>query len=118
MKRVLVLGNNTEDTHIRTTSLAGNQKNHGLVSDPLQDLTASGYYHTTVIDLTPGDIINIAKQFDEVIMLDQPSDEWSSGKLLLTTYKLMVAIEKNNNRWATTTKYKTNTNIKKGVEGV
>ena len=97
MKRVLVLGNNTEDTEDQTSSLAGTYKNHGLVSDPLQDLNASGYYHTTIADMPPGDIINIAKQFDEVIMLDQPASEWSSSKMLLTTYKIMVEIEKNNN---------------------
>jgi MoaA/NifB/PqqE/SkfB family radical SAM enzyme len=112
MKKVLVLGNNTEDTDDQTTRLAGNYKNHGLVSDPLQDVSANGYYHTTISDLPPGDIINIAKQFDEVIMLDQTAEEWVSSKPFLTTYKIMVEIEKNSNRWATRSKYKTNANIK------
>lgn len=111
MKRVLVLGNNTEDTDDQTTRLAGTYKNNGLVSDPLQDVSASGYYHTTIADLPPGDIINIAKQFDEVIMLDQPVDTWGEGKTLLTTYKIMVEVEKNNNRWVTRTRYKTNANV-------
>ena len=111
MKRVLVLGNNSSDTDDQTTILAGSYKNHGLVSDPLQDISASGYYHTTIVDLPPGNIIEIAKQFDEVIMLDQPTSEWSSKKILLTTYKLMVEIDKNNNQWATTARYKTNANV-------
>lgn len=108
MKRVLVLGNNSKDTDDQTTLLG---VNHGLVSSPDQDVSAGGYYHTTTVDLPPGDIIEIAKKFDQVIMLDQPASEWSSQKMLLTTYKLMTEIDKNNNRWATTTQYKNNKNV-------
>ena len=107
---VLVLGNVLEDTNDQANEIAkqNNAINYGLLSrnTPVGD---PGIYHTTVIDLNSGEIINLAKkQFDTVIMLDQPADEWGHSKLLLSTYKIMIELENSDCELV----YKANENIK------
>lgn len=93
-KKILCLGNNSEDTHNQVTKLAHdfNTVNHGLINTfgfvPAED----GYYHTTVVDLPVGEIIELSQHFDTLIMLDQPYEQWSSEKLLFTTYKLFKSL--------------------------
>ena len=74
--KILCLGNNDTDTDVRVTSLAlQNQTiNHGLVTDAEFIPSAPGYYHTTVLDISFGGIIQLASHFDQVIMLDQPQN--------------------------------------------
>lgn len=107
-KRVLVLGNNSVDTNDMTTSLAeqDNTCNHGLL-DP-DNILESGYYHTSLADIPAGVIINLAPQFDKIVLLDQPFNTWSSSKIFLSTYKLMLELE----RKGFVTEYKNNQNIK------
>jgi len=94
-KKILVLGNNDVDTDVRTSALAteNGTQNHGLITDPLFTPSVAGYYHTTVLDINRGSILEISKSFDTVVMLDQPSSSWSNWKPLLATYKLMVEFE-------------------------
>lgn len=94
--KILVLGNNdiTTDNMVSVLALTNKTKNNGLIINILHDLSEYGYYHTTVIDLSIGDIIKLANDFDQVIMLDQDKEMWSSPKVLLSTYKLMVQLEK------------------------
>jgi len=108
-KRILVLGNNTEDTDHRTTALANKSTsiNHGLFD--ILNYDKVGYYHTTLVDNTYGEILNVSNEFDCVIMLDQPASEWTSQKILLSTYKLIQEIEKTS---TTEVIYKQNNNIK------
>jgi organic radical activating enzyme len=93
--RILFLGNETADTDLRVTELAKKDStvNHGLVSNPVQDISLEGYYHTSVVDLTPGDIINLADKFDKVIMLDQPKENYKHYKAVITTVRLMFDLE-------------------------
>ena len=110
-KKVLCLGSNDYDTDQRTQALANdnNTVNHGLVSSADFVPGSAGYYHTTVIDLPSGTIINIAKYFDSVVLLDQSQESWSHWKPLLSTYKIMLELD----QLGYHTVYQHNDNIKK-----
>ena len=97
--RILVLGNNTSDTDNQVTELAekAGTLNHGLIETVDRDFTPHGYYHTTLIDLSPGEIMKIVQNFDEVMVLDQPADSWDSQKPRLSTYKLITALQRQSN---------------------
>ena len=97
--RILVLGNNTSDTDDQVTELAekANAINQGLIETIDKDFSQHGYYHTTLIDLAPGEIMNIIHKFDEVMVLDQPADSWDSQKTRLSTYKLITTLERQSN---------------------
>lgn len=110
-KKVLCLGNNGSNTDIKTLDLAINDQttNHGLVVDPIFIPDLPGYYHTSIIDINTGGIIQLAKNFDTIILLDQPVDQWTHWKPLLSTYKIMVELDK----LGYNTVYKDNDNIQK-----
>lgn len=94
-QKILCLGNNSQDTDVRTGTLANKHStvNHGLI-DHVDFFPADpGYYHTTVIDLSVGAIHNLAKQFDMIVLLDQPLEQWSNWKLLNISYKLIRDLE-------------------------
>lgn len=95
MHKILVIGNETRDTDDKVTALANesNSINHGLVSDSNFVPKDSGYYHTTVVDIDPGDIANLAKYFDTVMMLDQDPSSYPHFKSLVTTLRLMYDLE-------------------------
>jgi MoaA/NifB/PqqE/SkfB family radical SAM enzyme len=97
--RILVLGNNTSDTDDQVTELAEKAStiNQGLIETIDKDFSQHGYYHTTLIDLAPGEIMNIVHKFDEVMVLDQPADSWDSQKTRLSTYKLITTLERQSN---------------------
>ena len=109
LEKHLYIGNNTIDTDIKVSNLATQYKtiNHGLVDSKKFIPLDNGLYHTTVSDLTVGDIIEIAKYFDLVALLDQPKNEWSHSKLLFTSYNLMRELEKAGHK----IKFKDNKNI-------
>lgn len=90
--RVLCLGNNTEDTDIRTRRLAAQEQQecHGLVvTIDDENIKKPGYYHTSIYDLTIGDLTALAKDVDKVIVLDQPKDQWSHPTAFYNTVKLV-----------------------------
>lgn len=94
-EKILCLGNNDQKTHDTVSVLASRDKtiNHGLISDPNFIPTTHGYYHTTVIDLVPADIINLSSFFDEIVILDQPLDQWSHTTVYLATYEVTKHLE-------------------------
>jgi hypothetical protein len=94
-KKVLVLGTNDYTTDNATSLLASKHKsvNHGIVSDSESVPRDLGFYHSTILDLNSGQLINLSRHFDLVIMLDQPQSAWSHWKPLLSTYKVMCEIE-------------------------
>lgn len=94
-KKILCLGNNDEDTDHRTSVLAEEfaTVNHGLVSSYNFVPDQIGLYHTTILDLPFGEITEIAKHFNQIIMLDQPGEQWTNWKPLLSTYKLMLELD-------------------------
>ena len=96
-KKILCIGHERIETDILVSSLAeiNGTTNNGLVSDVTEFIPESfGYYHTSIIDLSAGNIIDIAHYFDTIQLLDQPLSEWSHYKLLLTSYKLLLELEK------------------------
>jgi uncharacterized radical SAM superfamily Fe-S cluster-containing enzyme len=109
--KILCLGNNDTDTDTQVSCLALQHQtiNHGLVTDLEFVPQLPGYYHTTILDITFGGIIQLSQHFDQVIMLDQPQSQWTHWKPLLTTYKVMVELEKQ----GITTVYRNNSNIQK-----
>jgi pyruvate-formate lyase-activating enzyme len=109
-KKILCLGSNDIDTHDRVTILANeaDTNNHGLISDPDFIPTVAGYYHTSLVDIFAGGVIQLADHFDTVILLDQPLDVWSHWKILLSTYKIMIELESQDHH----TIFRDNDNIK------
>lgn len=82
-KKVLCLGNNTEDTDIRTRSLSDQAGSicHGLLSELEQPLSLTayslpGYYHSSIYDMEFGRLVKLMDAFDEVLVLDQPVEHW------------------------------------------
>jgi sulfatase maturation enzyme AslB (radical SAM superfamily) len=109
-KKILCLGNNDEDTDHRTTRLAkeNNTVNHGLITDSTLVPIHHGYYHTTILDLPFGNIVELAKCFNQIIFFDQPASQWSHWKPMLSTYKIMLELE----QLGYDTVYQHNDNIK------
>jgi MoaA/NifB/PqqE/SkfB family radical SAM enzyme len=95
-KKILCLGTNSTVTDDETLKLANIDQtvSYGLISDSDFIPVNSGYYHTTIVDTFSGGVIKLAKHFDQIKMLDQPYEEWSHWKILLSTYKIMVELEK------------------------
>lgn len=110
-KRILVLGNNTQDTNDRVEAMAtASLPNRGLVESLEQDVSLAGYYHTSVVDMASSDILQLAREVDELVLLDQPEEEYTSSKIYLTTYKILETVERNQNYYATRTTFRQNEN--------
>ncbi len=94
-KKILCLGNNSKDTDLQVSFLALKNKtvNNGLISQKDFVPEENGFYHTSLTDLSSGNIIKIARLFDTIILLDQPVSKWSSHKLLFSTFNLMLELE-------------------------
>lgn len=112
-KKVLCLGNNDQDTDLRTTNLAvqNHAINRGLITDSTFVPLEVGYYHTTIIDI-PSGMLELAQQFDQIILFDQPVAQWTHYKPLLSSYKILVELEKQGKD----TSYKNNNNVKNFIE--
>jgi sulfatase maturation enzyme AslB (radical SAM superfamily) len=109
--RILVLGNNDESTDQLVSDIAQkyHSVNHGLITDPDFDPVHMGFYHTTVVDVPQGKLINLAQRFDTVVMADQPVSQWSHWKCFQATFKLMTMLEELNQH----TVFQQNKNVKK-----
>ena len=96
-KKILILGNETEDTNVKVSELAriSNTVNHGLITDPNSDISLFGYYHTSVSDTSPGNIVFMSSKFNQIIMLDQPKENYPHYKNLVTTLRLMYDLDLN-----------------------
>jgi len=94
-KKILYLGNNGENTDIQVSVLAQEQntKNHGLIYNEDFDPVHPGLYHTSLTDLPAGAIVHLAPKFHRIVMLDQPREEWSHWKLLISTHRLMKELD-------------------------
>ena len=113
-KKILCLGANNTDTDIKTTELASKDqtKNYGIITDYKFNPDKPGYYHTSILDISFGGIVNLSKNFDTIIFLDQPVEQWSHHKPLLSTFKIMLELDK----LGYDTIYKNNINIEKYVK--
>jgi sulfatase maturation enzyme AslB (radical SAM superfamily) len=98
--KTICLGTNFPDTHFRTERLAQEDGsiNHGLLSeihDVLQDdqFDKPGYYHSSVYDIEFGKLIAVCNLFDQVIMLDQPVQEWTHPDAFLNTLRVLQSVK-------------------------
>jgi len=109
--KVLFLGNNDESTDQEVSQLAKQhgKNNHGLITESMFVPEQSGYYHTTVVDIPWGGLIELAQRFDSIVMLDQEQSRWSHWKCMQATCKLMLTLEKIGKH----TVFRDNKNIKK-----
>jgi hypothetical protein len=94
--RILCLGNNSEDTDVQTRALAkqANMPCHGLLSEfdcsfDQLDYNQPGYYHTSVVDIQLGNLKELISQFDKIIMLDQPIEQWNHPNEFYNTVTLV-----------------------------
>lgn len=97
-KKILCIGNETEQSdHIVTTiAAAENSTNHGLISSPDFVPMVAGFYHTSLADIPAGAIAQqLAKKFDQIMMLDQDVDQYPHFKSFVNTFRLMIELEKN-----------------------
>jgi hypothetical protein len=99
--KILCLGNNTEDTDIKTKNLA--QQNlvecHGLLSDldskvTPDNISKPGYYHTSVYDMEYGKLFKFAQLFEKIIVLDQPKEKYSHPDAFFKTIQLANQLKK------------------------
>ena len=100
IKKVLCLGNNTVDTDTKTRKLSAEagMSCHGLLSELDYPITSSqyqkdGYYHSSVYDLALGKLKNICEEFDLVIMLDQPKEQWEHPNSFYLTVRLIKSLK-------------------------
>lgn len=109
--KTLFLGNNDDSTDQQVSELARqyNTVNHGLICDSAFVPVQPGCYHTTVVDIPWGGLIELATRFDSIVMLDQPQSRWSHWKCFQATFKLMVKLEELHKH----TVFRDNDNIKK-----
>lgn len=109
--KILFLGNNDDSTDQHVTALAKEHAtvNHGLITDSTTVPGQPGYYHTTVVDIPWGGLIELADNFDSIVMLDQPQAQWSHWKCFQATFKLMVKLEEIHKH----TVFRNNNNVKK-----
>jgi sulfatase maturation enzyme AslB (radical SAM superfamily) len=97
--RVLCLGNNTEHTDHLVTQLAHDKHsvNRGLLTalEPHGFFyNLPGYYHTTVVDIDRGQLLNIAVDFDQVIVLDQSRQSYLDPDFFYKTVRVACELEK------------------------
>lgn len=91
--RILCIGNNSEHTDVLTKQLADSQNYlcHGLLSEiDCKEIMFEqpGFYHTTVLDLSYAKLFEIAKQFDKIIVLDQPRESYYHPDSFYRTIKI------------------------------
>ena len=86
--KILCLGNNYSHTDELTSALG---LNHGLITDTSIELQ-DGYYHTSVLDLSLSEILDLAERFDSVVVLDQPIELWNHPNEFHTTYNIASQI--------------------------
>ena len=94
-QKILCIGNETEDTDFMVTDLAklSDTVNHGLINDVSSVVDQVGYYHTSVLDLSPGSIVQIADKFDSIVLLDQSKESYPHFKSFVTTVRLLYDLE-------------------------
>ena len=87
-KKILCLGNNSEDTDVKTRAIAtsNSQEYYGLITEIIH--VVNGYYQTSVYDIEYGKLVELIKLFDEVIVLDQPKVEWTHPDAFYNTVRI------------------------------
>jgi sulfatase maturation enzyme AslB (radical SAM superfamily) len=120
--KILCLGNNTEDTDIKTRNLARNNSMecYGLLSDldnkvTIDSIDKPGYYHTSVYDMEYGKLFEFAKQFEKIIVLNQPREQYSHPDAFFKTIQLADQLKKFTSVVLLDTSYEQNINFFKDI---
>ena len=95
-KKILCIGNETALTDQLTSTLATKDAttNHGLISTGNFIPEKFGYYHTSISDISSGNIVlDLTSKFDSIIMLDQDVDSYPHWKSFVNTFRLMIELE-------------------------
>jgi pyruvate-formate lyase-activating enzyme len=98
-KKILCIGNETSHSHALVTAKAISHDtiNHGLITDPSFYPAEFGFYHTSISDISSGNILqNLHKHFDCVTMLDQDINSYPHWKSFVNTFRTMINLEKTN----------------------
>jgi pyruvate-formate lyase-activating enzyme len=87
-KKILCLGNSSEDTDLRAKQIAYEQNlsYHGLLTE-FRD-TVAGCYQTSVYDMAYGELIELANSIDELIILDQAKETYLDEHAFYQTISL------------------------------
>jgi pyruvate-formate lyase-activating enzyme len=100
MKKILCLGNNTRDTDNKSQLIAAEYSlpGRGLLSELentilLEMYQDDGVYHSSIYDVEFGKLVWLCNQFDQVIMLDQPKDQWSHPDAYYRTIKVLESTD-------------------------
>lgn len=96
--KILCLGNNTEDTDRLTTVLAKHNGSEcrGLlttVDENCLNHNHTGYYHTTVVDIDYGQLLRLAKEFDQLVVLNQPKESYNHPDFFYKTVRIATELE-------------------------
>jgi len=96
--KILLIGNETEDTDILADVLAKKYQcsKNGLLSETIPTIFNNGVYHTSVVDLHPGQIIEIINNFDIIKLADQEIKSYPHYKTFVTTARLFCDLEEFN----------------------
>lgn len=93
--KILCLGNNTEDSDHQARRLSQDEGHqyHGLISDLDRvwtdaDIDCQGVYHSTPVDCSYQRLLELADQFDEIVVLDQPRESFDHPDSLMQIYRL------------------------------
>jgi len=97
-QKILCIGAEIEDTDLIVNNLALDSSliNHGLISSVNNFVEKKfGYYHTSLADVAPGDILQeLVPHFDKIKMLDQNINLYPHWKSFVHTFRLMLLLEK------------------------
>ena len=90
--KILLLADNTSNDSWGHKLSKNFAKNHniifrGALITPNQKLQ-NGCYHTGPFSLQQKDIIDASKKFDQIILLDQPQEQFSHSRIFLAMWKL------------------------------
>ena len=96
ISKILCIGNNSEDTDIKVSALAKAQstQNFGLILDPAFVPDLPGYYHSSIYDLEVGELLKLVKNFNQLVFLDQPKEEWTHPDAFYRSVQVVKEIEK------------------------
>jgi len=87
-KKILCLGNNSIDTDVKAKLVAQerNLEYHGLITE-VKEINP-GCYQTSFYDMSYGDLIELSKNMDDIIILDQPKDSYTDEHAFHQTISL------------------------------
>jgi len=87
-KKILCLGNSSEDTDLKAKLIAREQnlEYHGLITE-VKEINP-GCYQTSFYDMSYGDLIKLSENMDDIIILDQSKDSYLDEHAFYQTVSL------------------------------